>query len=310
MKIAFVFPFNKLGGAFRSSYELCNELIKLGHEVTVIFPLLEPAKAKTFEKQPIKYSARSIVRAIVRRSKIDWFDCKFKLHTVLSLNTHNFDPYDQIILNHWQTIYEFLHHNKKYLPKCTAFIRDIEQWAPFYPLQTEMFSAEIKFVAVSDWVAKHIEYFSNQTVPVIPNAINTTQFYNRRDQHSLNKKQAEQLKIGAILNDHPMKGMDILEKILKNLSETPCWMDYQIHLVGNSKQLQIPSRLSVTKHGLLTTKKMSSFYNNVDCFIFSSRQEGWGNPPIEAYFSGCQVLSTPTGSIESIWPELTQLILN
>ena len=38
MKINIILPYNNVGGAFRSTYELSNELIKLGHEIRIYIP--------------------------------------------------------------------------------------------------------------------------------------------------------------------------------------------------------------------------------------------------------------------------------
>ena len=47
-----IFPYNNVGGAFRSTYELSNELIKLGHEIRIyipFFPYLDGNKFFSFE---------------------------------------------------------------------------------------------------------------------------------------------------------------------------------------------------------------------------------------------------------------------
>ena len=40
-KVNIIFPYNSVGGAFRSTYEISNRLTKLGYDV-VYFPLFPP----------------------------------------------------------------------------------------------------------------------------------------------------------------------------------------------------------------------------------------------------------------------------
>ena len=41
-KINVIFPYNSVGGAFRSTYEISNRLTEIGYEVTVYFPFFAP----------------------------------------------------------------------------------------------------------------------------------------------------------------------------------------------------------------------------------------------------------------------------
>jgi glycosyltransferase involved in cell wall biosynthesis len=42
---------------------------------------------------------------------------------------------------------------------------------------------------------------------------------------------------------------------------------------------------------------MSAFYNRCDLFVFASRSEGFGLPPLEAMACGCAVVTTDCGGV-------------
>lgn len=53
----------------------------------------------------------------------------------------------------------------------------------------------------------------------------------------------------------------------------------------------------VIYHRQPSSKKLSELYRSADIFLWPSRQEGFGLPPMEAMACGCAVISTDTGAI-------------
>ena len=74
---------------------------------------------------------RGIIRSLVRRNKITWFETCFRIRQVPLIHRRFIADADIIIANHWQTtskVYNLpLSKGEKYY-----FIRDVEQWAEYY----------------------------------------------------------------------------------------------------------------------------------------------------------------------------------
>ena len=79
-KINIIFPYNSVGGAFRSTYEISNRLKKLGYHVVVYFPFFplmpfaklsnaSSAAAASFSSVPGVHSSPSRTWARVRRER-------------------------------------------------------------------------------------------------------------------------------------------------------------------------------------------------------------------------------------------------
>ena len=297
MRIAVVFPYNVMGGAFRSSYELSNRLVARDHKVDVIFPLAQPGIFRT-QTNNNSILAKSLLRAIARGAKIQWMPTQFKSKLVFRLSPKSLAGYDAIILNHWQVIDWAV--RSKLQDKATgcifAMIRDVEQWAEYHTVQQYYFRSSLNFIAVSDWVADVVTSFNGRTTPVVKNGLNFDIF---NTEAACPAQSRTRLKIGVIINDHPMKDMKRLAGIL-NLFVGSSDHCVEIEVVGNSREFASELTVPVVYLGLLGSRALADFYRRQDIFVFTSIQEGWGNPPLEALACGCHVLSTEVGGLQSI----------
>ena len=61
-KINILFPYNSVGGAFRSTYEICNRLTKRGYDIVVYFPLIPIMENKNiFSIEGLKFFIRGLI---------------------------------------------------------------------------------------------------------------------------------------------------------------------------------------------------------------------------------------------------------
>ncbi len=157
MKISIVFPYNTWGGAFRSTYELSNNLISMGHNVQVFIPFLPFLEGrKLMSSSGISFLLRGVARSIIRWNRIPWFDLKATVKIVPTIHTWFLDDADVIIANHWPTVRSVYKLNDSKGRKF-YFIRDVEQWAPYFNEELEVFKLPLSRIVVAPWIKTFLE---------------------------------------------------------------------------------------------------------------------------------------------------------
>jgi glycosyltransferase involved in cell wall biosynthesis len=68
-------------------------------------------------------------------------------------------------------------------------------------------------------------------------------------------------------------------------------------LVVADRSTPLPTQTLVDRVEAATEAAMAAFYNRCDVFVFASRSEGFGLPPLEAMACGCAVVTTDCGGV-------------
>lgn len=101
--------------------------------------------------------------------------------------------------------------------------------------------------------------------------------------------------VGVIGRNGAVKGYgDFLDALNQLSVETPM----QVH-VAVQEDVSLPNRWPVERSWTPDESAMSSFYHSCDVFVFPSRAEGFGLPALEAMASGCAVLVTDCGGVNT-----------
>lgn len=298
-KINIIFPYNSVGGAFRSTYEIGNRLTNLGYEVVVYFPFFPLMKGrKLFSIENIFFFIRGIGRSLIRRNKVIWFDVNFKVKIVPFLNDFFIENADIVIANHWVTA-ENVYRLSKNKGEKYYFIRDIEHWSPHFEYVKDAFKLDMKRLVVADWIKDYLKKELDLSAEaVITNGLNFKIFKVEDKKYNL-----KNVTISMIFSSHPMKGIEdavyVLEKIYKK------YPDIKIILFGFEPK---PKNLNFKFTYLrgLAGSSVKEVYTKSDIFLSTSIQEGFNNPPSEAMAAKCAVLATKVGSS----PHTTEHMIN
>ena len=288
--INMIFPYNTVGGAFRSTYEISNRLTNLGYNVRIyfpFFPLME--EHKFFTLSGFMHFVRGFVRSLVRRNKVTWFDCEFEIKQIPFINKNFIRDADIIIANHWPTampVYK--------LPKSKGdkyyFIRDVAQWAPYYDQELKAFNLDMKRLVVAEWIKEYLYKNLNlDVVDVITNGFNFQKF-------SIEEKvyKDNDLTISMIYSTHPMKAMDDASKVFEKINIK--FPSVKILLFGfESKPKNLKFNFKYIKGA--KGESVKEIYRKTDIFFCPSIQEGFHNPPSEAMAGKCAVVATSIGSV-------------
>jgi len=301
MKINIVFPYNTWGGAFRSTYELTNRMIDRGEDVEIYVPFFPYLEGETlFSWNGITLFLRGLIRSIVRRNNVPWFDLNTKLNLVPFIKDNYIRDADAIIANHWPTAFS-VYELSESKGKKFYFIRDTEPWSSAYKTELQAFRLPLMKIVTLTWIKDFLKKeVDEDVVGIVPNGINSKDFEVK------NKEYRNPPTISMIYSTHPAKGipdgLSVLEKIKKQYSKV------KIVLFGFTK----PPKLNFEAefHHRPFKEALRDIYAKTDIFLCSSLQEGYHNPPREAMLAECAVVATNVGSIpECTIPGETALVI-
>lgn len=292
MRINIIFPYNNVGGAFRSTYELSNNLINKGHDVTVYVPFFPYLEGRNFfSKEGFKIFIRGIGKSLIRRNIVSWFDLKAQYKVVPLIKNFFVRDADIIIANHWQTVSDVFKLNSCKGLKFN-FIRDTNPWMYKPELEISSFKEDLFRIVVSPWLKDFLEKELELEVEgVVQNGTNFNDF------HYSKKSYQNPPTIGMVYYDHPQKGMDDGIEVLRRVKEVHPEVKVQIFGLSQPKPLPFEAAIYLRPDRY----KLRELYGTSDIFLFPSIQEGSGNPPREAMVSGCALVTTNVGCI----PECT-----
>jgi glycosyltransferase involved in cell wall biosynthesis len=102
------------------------------------------------------------------------------------------------------------------------------------------------------------------------------------------------LTIGTIGSTAPSKGYgDFCEAVAR----LPASVRARTRLLVAGGEQRLPPGTAGDSLIATTEGEMAAFYNRCDIFVFASRSEGFGLPPLEAMACGCAVITTDCGGV-------------
>jgi glycosyltransferase involved in cell wall biosynthesis len=145
----------------------------------------------------------------------------------------------------------------------------------------------IHYFAVSTWLAS---VTSLRNCQIVANGVNTAVF---REVPRVDRR--PRLVVGAIGRPGWVKGHDTFLQALALLR--PEFADCVTILLASpgDSLLPTPPGYEVATVSPSTDAEMADFYHSLDIFSYTSRQEGFGMPPLEAMACGIPVVMTDSG---------------
>ena len=294
MRITFITSGFGLSGGTKAIFELANNLTKGGHEVFVICSLTPFVFADRW------FNPFNILTKILRifkkskgcRTPVEWFGVRAKLLCVPSFDEKYIPDADIILATWWETAY-FVKNYSGSKGKKFYFIQDYEVWLGNEEKVKATYNFGFKIIVNSTWLKNKLRKEAGVDADtIILHAPDHQQFFPEKAEKEKNK-----IRILMPYRDERWKGAkEGIEtfKIIKR--EYP-----NVKLVMFGKKIdnlnfgglenEVEYHLSPVKGDL------RRLYNSCDIFCFSSLEEGFGMPPMEAMACGIPVVATNVGAI-------------
>lgn len=296
MKISFLSPFPNLSGGARVIAIYAQRLAQRGHDVEVV--CFRP-------RTPSRYS--KLKRLLKGRGRFPQQDLSNSHHHYCDVNYRVVDhdgpltgedvrSGDVVIATWWETA-AWAHRLPERCGAPVYFVQHHEVH-PHLPqdLTRESYRFPLPKICVSEWLRETMrtEYKDHSAITVA-NSVDLSHF------NSPPRAKGERLKIGMMWSDTGFKGSDIALKAVKLARES---VSLELIAFGGRRPSPVPSDFDQIDEFFVSPAQdaIPGIYAACDAWLFSSRDEGFGLPILEAMACRTPVIGTPAGAA----PELLE----
>ena len=291
MKINFLVPTTGLTGGIKVIFEHANNLTDMGHQVNIVYPFVLNQNAQYKEKTLgcLKKIRRFFLR-VIGKDKIEWFHLKsqIKVLRIFDLSFKNIPDADITVATANETA-DWLQNYPPNKGKKFYFIQDYEIWSRDKKKVDATWKMPIKKIVIANWLRDLGEKkFQEKIYGYVPNGIDLKKFYNHQ------KVFGQSQQILMMYHILPKKGTADGLRALSFVREK--YPKIKLVLFGYYRpRISLPKETSFFYRPNSST--LRKLYCSTDIFLWPSKIEGFGLPPMEAMACKCAVISTDTGAI-------------
>lgn len=298
LRVTFVLPELNLTGGVRVVGIYAQLLAERGHQINVIYPKSPRAVKQTFfmkfkdiyKKIKLSNSAKNNRCPFFDHGKADMLMIDF----YDELTDDLVPDADVIIATFWMTTAWIKNLNSAKGQKI-YFIQHYEMhdWLPKQVVK-ESYKLPFKKIAVSEWIADSLLRLENCLVDkVVLNGVDTKQFY------APTRTKQTTPTIGFMYSDRAFKGTDLALKAIDIVRHS--YPELKI-IVFSSKPANVNFPLPGNSDFYLCPEQsmIKELYAKCDAWLFTSRNEGFGLPILEAMACRTPVIATPAGAATSL----------
>lgn len=291
MKISFILPNIELNGGVKAVFSLSNQLLNLGHDVTVYYPLLPyTGGRKAWE---VKHQAARVKFMAERKAqpvKPGWFDLKAPIKRVPAVSDKYLPDADVVVATWWETAYSVKNlscsKGEKYY-----FAQHYEVWGGPKKDVDESYRLGLRNIVNSGWLRDILEKDVGAGVEeLILHAPDHENFY--YEEAGGDDDDILVLMPYRITQDD-WKGVEDGLAAFNHVRANQ--ENVRLAVFGPHTQDEVPEH--VQAHVSPVNEDLRKLYCRADIFLFPSRVEGFGMPPMEAMACKTCIVSTDVGAV-------------
>lgn len=289
LDITFVLPNINISGGTKAVFEFSNYLIKFGHRVNIVYPSI-PMPGTGFALGPKKVfrRLRGLASNLFAGPDVGWFDLKARLVRAPFLYEKYIPDGDIIVATWWETAF-FVDKYSRRKGKKYYLIQHHETWGGSADQVNKSYKLGLKNIVNSSWLKNILANQLNATVEaLILHSPDLDQFFPER-----HKKPDTGIRILIPYRSQAWKGFDIGLKAYELVRETH--PEAQLVVFGFRRGDSIPGYAEFHKKPV--KGELRALYNSCDIFVFPSRLEGFGMPPMEAMACRLPVVTANVGAV-------------
>ena len=295
LKITFVTPGMVWtpGGSYRVVYEYANQLVSLGHQVTIVHPLKAVKVPNSYQSlgRTVKEGLQ-FVRKFVKSARPKWFDLLPDVQVIktTSLRIAAIRYSDILVATNWSAAVPLYQEALRVGIPMVQFVHHYEVLGG-YPEDAvhQALALPVPKVAVSRWTQKCLIDKGFNQVFYIPNGIDHRRFRII--------KPIEKRSMVVCFNYVPKKIKDPKTGIEALVQAKQRFPELKVILYG--PVVKPPYLPFAFKYYSRVSDEIlvKDIYNESAIFLSSSRIEGFSLPAAEAMACGCAVVATDSGGI-------------
>jgi Glycosyltransferase len=282
-------------------YRIADQLAVEGHTVNLVsivgwnYTGYNPTKyAKLFTQRKFLrplFSMQYLLEVDRRFKRFSWTTTLFyETNMRILANLVKKVKSDIIIATSWYTIIPTIMAGGKYVlfqdNMDAYFIYD--NWKGVKKYAEKPLSSDLTFLTISNYTDNIIKQFNSKGKIIrvglfIPNEFFRTQL--------VKPSQREKIVV-TIARPNPLKGFDTFVKALNEIYKKR--KDFEIHIVNADNVSLGDLGFKYIEHPRLSWKELANLYASSYVFVYTSRLESFGLPPVEAMASGTPVVMTRT----------------
>lgn len=288
MKITFVLNDIIVSGGVKAVFCISNCLVDRGHDVKVIYPLvpmgITPAKIIT----KAWYRGIPVLKQIISSSKSDpWFNLKAELRQVPYLSKRYMPDADVVVATWWETAY-FVNNLPASKGRKFYFIQHYEIWGGPKNKVDASYRLGLINIVNSQWTKERVEGVAGKVAAKILHAPDWRQFADTVDSTG-----HDDIRVLMQYRKDPWKCIEDGVKAFELARQQ--YPQAKLVMFGRESDGSLPDYVEFNLNPI--GEQLNRLYRSCDIFLFTSKAEGFGMPPMEAMACKVPVVTTNVGAV-------------
>lgn len=288
LKITFIVPNIEISGGMKAVFEFANHLHQRGYDVTVVYPLLPMRSGGKWYSPGVMLSRGfGVIRNLRMGKSVGWFDVKARVIRVPTLAERHIPCADIVVATWWETAYFVSGYNRDRGEKF-CLVQHYEIWGGPTEDVDRSYRLGLRNIVNSIWLKEILEGLGAEVETLILHAPDLEQFYPEDE-----RKDNGRIRILMPYRNIEWKGIEDGIKAFEIAREKH--PEIQLVMFGPDSGKDVPQYAEFHKNP--SNDRLRKIYNSCDIFLFPSRKEGFGMPPMEAMACRCAVVTTNVGAV-------------